>query len=68
MEEILVHRGSFKAALGALQRVLQRIAAAGLRLHPDKCCFMRRELEFLGHRIGGEGISTLEERVSAMKD
>lgn len=41
---------------------------AGLKLHPDKCCFMRRELEFLGHKIGGEGISTLEEKVQAVKD
>ncbi|KAI3357067.1 hypothetical protein L3Q82_015454 [Scortum barcoo] len=27
---------------------------------------MRKELEFLGHRVGGEGISTLEEKVQAV--
>ena len=68
LDDILVHGSSFQAALGALRRVLQRIAAAGLKLHPDKCCFLRRELEFLGHRVGGEGISTLEEKVRAVKD
>lgn len=57
----------FQAASGALQRVLQRIAAAGLKRHPDKCCFMRKELEFLGHRAGEEGISTLGENVRAVK-
>uniref|UniRef100_A0A3P9J3I3 Gypsy retrotransposon integrase-like protein 1 n=1 Tax=Oryzias latipes TaxID=8090 RepID=A0A3P9J3I3_ORYLA len=68
LDDILVHGGSFKAALESLRKVLQRIAAAGLKLHPDKCCFMRRELEFLGHRIGSEGISTLEEKVQAVRD
>lgn len=48
--------------------VLQRISAAGLKLHPDKCCFMTKELEFMGHRVGGEGISTLEEKVRAVRD
>ncbi|KAI3357057.1 hypothetical protein L3Q82_015442 [Scortum barcoo] len=62
------HGSSFQAALGALRRALQRISAAGLKLHPDKCCFMRKELEFLGHRVGGEGISTLEEKVQAVRD
>uniref|UniRef100_A0AAV2LKX8 Reverse transcriptase/retrotransposon-derived protein RNase H-like domain-containing protein n=1 Tax=Knipowitschia caucasica TaxID=637954 RepID=A0AAV2LKX8_KNICA len=48
--------------------VLQGIAEAGLKLHPNKCCFMRRELEFLGHKVGGEGISTLEEKVQVVRD
>lgn len=68
LDDILVHGGSFHAALGALQRVLQRISVVGLKLHPDKCCFMRKELEFLGHRVGGEAISTLEEKVQAVRD
>ncbi|KAI3375259.1 hypothetical protein L3Q82_021768 [Scortum barcoo] len=29
---------------------------------------MRKELEFLGHRVGGEDISTLEEKVQAVRD
>ncbi|KAL7865827.1 hypothetical protein SRHO_G00110740 [Serrasalmus rhombeus] len=68
LDDILVHGSSFKAALMSLRRTLQKIAAAGLKLHPDKCCFMRRELEFLGHRIGGEGISPMEEKVQVVQD
>lgn len=68
LDDILAHGSSFESALEVLRKVLQRIAAAGLRLHPDKCCFMRRELEFLGHRIGVEGIGTLEDKVQAVKD
>ncbi|KAG7454924.1 hypothetical protein JOB18_033421, partial [Solea senegalensis] len=48
--------------------VLGRVAAAGLKLHPDKCHFLRREVEFLGHKLGQEGIGTLEEKISAIRD
>lgn len=68
LDDILVHEDSFQAALGSLRRVLLKVAAAGLKLHPDKCCFMRRELEFLGHKIGGDGICTAEEKVQAVRD
>lgn len=68
LDDILAHGSSFQAALGALRLVLQRVAAAGLKLHPDKRRFMRKEVEFLGHRLGGEGISTLEEKVHAVRD
>lgn len=63
LDDILVHGSSFEAELTSLRWALQRIATAGLKLHPDKCCFMRRELELLEHKIGSEGISMLEEKV-----
>ncbi|CAI5696292.1 unnamed protein product [Oreochromis niloticus] len=43
LDDLLVHGSSFDAALDALRQVLGRVAAAGLKLHPDKCQFMRRE-------------------------
>lgn len=67
-DNIHTHGGSFQVALGALTRVLGRVAAAGLKLHPQKCCFMHREITFLGHRLAGEGISTMEDKVQAVKD
>ena len=41
---------------------------AGLKLHPDKCHFLRREVTFLGHKVGGEGISTMGDIVQAVQD
>ncbi|KAJ8389511.1 hypothetical protein AAFF_G00119010 [Aldrovandia affinis] len=68
LDDILAHGSSFQAALQTLRRVLGRIAEAGLKLHPDKCHFMRREVEFLGHKLTGEGISTQEEKIRAIKE
>ena len=56
------------SALRSLKRVLERVAAAGLKLHPQKCCFMRREVTFLGHTVGEGGVGTMEEKVQAVKN
>ncbi|KAJ7989377.1 hypothetical protein DPEC_G00303900 [Dallia pectoralis] len=63
----LVHGTSFEEALGALRGVLGRVSGAGLKLHPDKCKFMQREVAFLGHQLGGEGVSTLTDKVEALR-
>ncbi|KAJ8333815.1 hypothetical protein SKAU_G00411340 [Synaphobranchus kaupii] len=49
-------------ALDSLRRVLERVATAGLKLHAEKCHFMRSEVTFLGHKLRGEGISTVEDK------
>ncbi|KAG7468788.1 Transposon Ty3-I Gag-Pol poly [Solea senegalensis] len=68
LDDILAHGGSFESALEALRRVLERIRAAGLKLHPDKCHFMKREVSFLGHRVTGEGISTMADKVGMVRN
>eukprot|EP00063_Salmo_salar_P030992 XP_014005827.1 PREDICTED: uncharacterized protein LOC106574453 [Salmo salar] len=67
LDDILVHGTSFEGALGALRRVLERISGAGLKLHPGNCHFMQREVAFLGHQLGGEGISTMPDKVEAVR-
>lgn len=68
LDDILVHGETFSSALIALRRVLERIRVAGLKLHPQKCCFMRSEVSFLGHRIGEGGVSTMDDKVQTVKD
>lgn len=68
LDDILVHGDSFTTGLNSLRRVLERVAAAGLKLHPQKCSFMRREVTFLGHRLGGIGVGTMAEKVQTVKD
>ena len=68
LDDVLAHGDSFDSALQALRGVLERIVSAGLTLHPDKCRFMRRKVEFLGHQVGGDGVSTLAEKVRAVAE
>ena len=68
LDDILAHGSSLQTALESLRLVLQRVAAAGLKLHQNKCRFMRKVVEFLNHRLGEEGISTLEKKVHVVRD
>lgn len=38
--------------------VLDRIRAAGKKLHPRKCHLMRQETHFLSHVLGVNGVAT----------
>uniref|UniRef100_A0A669E189 Gypsy retrotransposon integrase-like protein 1 n=1 Tax=Oreochromis niloticus TaxID=8128 RepID=A0A669E189_ORENI len=68
LDDILVHGASFHAALGALRQVLERVLAVGFKLNPRKCCLMRREVAFLGHRLGAGGVGTMDDKIQAVKD
>lgn len=62
-----MHSISFEASLGSLRQVLKKkIRAVGLKLHPDKCHFMQREVQFLRHKVRREGISTMSEKGQAV--
>ena len=49
-----------------LEVVFQKLAAAGLKLKPSKCHFFKEEIEYLGHVVSGEGISTNPKKVEAV--
>src|SRR5437867_10677960 len=51
----------------ALQEVFDRLNRAGLKLHPKKCTFAQAEINFLGHKINGEGVSVDEKKVEVVK-
>lgn len=55
LDNILAHGRSFHANLGALRLVLQRVAAAGLKLNPEKCHFWGAQTGEIWHQHpGGE--------------
>lgn len=68
LDDLLVHGKTFQAALASLREVLRRVTEAGLKLHPEKCQFLRKEVTFLGHRVGEDGISTEPCKVTAVRD
>ena len=51
-----------------LREVLDRMRQHNLKLQPDKCEFLKREVSYLGHVIGQTGIKPDEKRIKAVKD
>lgn len=64
--DILV-TGSMEAEhLQTLDRVLTQLYAAGVRLRRDKCAFMLKQVDYLGHSISAEGLKLSEDKVKAI--
>ena len=50
-----------------LQLVINEIQAAGLKLKPTKCSFVREEVNYLGHVITSRGLSPNPARIAAIQ-
>jgi len=45
---------------------MQRLRNANLKLQPDKCEFLRKEIAYLGHIIGSDGVRLNPNKVNAV--
>ena len=67
MDDIVVFGENLKAHNDRLREVLERMRKYNLKLQPDKCEFLRKEVSYLGHVIGSTGVRPDEKRVEAVK-
>lgn len=58
IDDILVATESLERHYEVLEKVLQCMRRANLRLKPQKCKFVRNEVSFLGHKISEKGVQT----------
>ncbi|GFW76646.1 hypothetical protein TNCV_4943631 [Trichonephila clavipes] len=59
---------TFEEHLQNIRKVLSKLRDANLKLNPSKCKFFQKEVNYLGHIISAEGVSTDPEKVSAVKN
>ena len=66
LDDILITSKADQEHLTNLSAVLQKVATAGMKLKPEKCLFMVHEVEYLGHKISGNGLQQTQEKVHAI--
>jgi len=66
LDDVLVFSKTLEGHLEHLRTVIERLAAAGLKLKPSKCHFIRQEVEYLGHIITPNGLKPNPQRVAAV--
>ena len=54
--------------LATLEKVLECLEKAELRLQQKKCCFLMSSIEYLGRRINMQGLHPTEEKLRAIKE
>lgn len=66
IDDTVVHSKSAEENLVRLERVLEKLQKAGLKVKPAKCSFLQTKVRFLGHVISGDGIEVDSEKTSAL--
>lgn len=66
IDDLCVHHDEWSDHLKALERMFAMCNTTGLRLHPDKSKFGLATVEFLGHKVGGNGVTPDEAKVKAI--
>ncbi len=54
--------------LSNLENVLRTLQEAGLKVKLAKCEFLKAQISFLGHKVDGDGIHTMDDKISAIRN
>ena len=68
LDDILVFSRTKEEHLAHVREVLLRLRKQQLYAKRSKCEFLRSEVEFLGHRIGANGLSVSQDKVQAVRE
>ena len=67
LDDILITGSTEEEHLQNLDKVLTRLENAGIRLKRDKCVFLLPAVEYLGHKISGQGLQPTDEKIQAIQ-
>ena len=68
LDDVIIHAKSFQDQLERLRAVFTKLRAAGLKLSPSKCYLFQQRVNFLGHIVSSDGVSTDQEKVTAVRE
>ena len=67
LDDVLVFGSTFEETVERLDMVLHRLHKFGLKIKPEKCHLMKREVKYLGHVVSEAGISTDPDKIAAVQ-
>ena len=67
LDDILIFSPNIKAHLQHVEILFQRLREANLKLKESKCNFLKKQVQYLGHLISGEGIEPVPEKLESIK-
>lgn len=68
IDDVIVHTNDWETHLVELTELFARMKKAGFTLRPSKCVLGSKNIEFLGHKLGAEGITPLSENIEKIKN
>lgn len=68
LDDIVIYANSLKDHSHKFNKLAERLRVANLKLQPDKCEFLRREVAYLGHIISEDGVKPDPNKLRAVKE
>ena len=68
LDDIIIYSNTLEEHQRHVQLVLQRLGKEKLYAKRSKCALFQREVEFLGHYVGVNGIRVMEDKLQAVTD
>jgi len=68
LDDIIIYARSLREHEIKYQKLITRLRAANLKLQPDKCEFLRKEITYLGHIIGEDGVKPDPKKLEAVRN
>ena len=68
LDDILAHAATFEDHLKVLEECFRRLRAFNLKLNPEKCQFMTKEVPYLGFLLTPDGIKPSKTKAKAVKE
>ena len=68
LDDVIVYAKTWEEELERLRRVFSRLREAKLKLNPKKCHLFKSRVNYLGHVVSREGVSTDPDKIAAIKD
>ena len=68
IDDLIIGSNSIEEHMELLKEVLTRLRKAGLKLKLEKCKFLQRKIDYLGHTLSENGIQVNDLKIKAIKD
>ena len=68
LDEIIVLSRTLEEHLHRLKAVISKLRAGGLKLKPTKCDLFKQQINYLGHVVSKEGVSTDPDKITAVTE
>ncbi len=67
LDDLFVVSKDMDSQLQQLSLVFEKLTQAGLKVKLIKCEFFKSRIEFVGHLVDGDGIDTVDSKITAVK-
>ena len=67
LDDILIYSPDVNTNLHHLELVFQRLREVDLKLKMEKCSFLKKHIQYLGHIVSGDGLKPVPEKLSSIQ-